>query len=237
MLLLAPALHLAFYLATAPRQLPLASAAPLLSSQQQWRRHGDCRCGACADICIERLGATTQEAEKAEAKLMPSTASSLSHSQGISMCNALQSRLGLSEAELKKVVLGSPPLLGLNVEANVLPSLAALQSRLGLSEAELKKVVLGLPSVLGYSMEANVLPKVAFFQRDLGLTDEEVRERVVSCPAMLGYSLEGRLRPRWELCQSMGLPPSMLFSYKSKTPEAFEEACTRARAREEEREK
>ena len=145
---------------------------------------------------------------------------------------ALQSRLGLSDAELKKVVLRLPAVLGFSVEANVLPSLAALQSRLGLSEAELKKVVLLQPAVLSLSVEANVLPKVAFFQRDLGLTDEEVRERVVSCPAMLSYSLEGRLRPRWELCQSMGLPPSMLFSFHSKTPEAFEEVCTRARARE-----
>ena len=61
---------------------------------------------------------------------------------------ALQERLGLSEAELRKVVLRLPAVLGYSIEGNVLPSLAALQARLGLSEAELRKVVLGRPQVL-----------------------------------------------------------------------------------------
>ena len=73
-------------------------------------------------------------------------------------CEAMQERLGLSEAELRKVVLGVPSVLAYSIEGNVLPSLAALQERLGLSEAELRKVVLRVPSVLAYSIEGNVLP-------------------------------------------------------------------------------
>ena len=124
------------------------------------------------------------------------------------------------------MVLGLPTVLGLSVEANVLPSLAALQERLGLSEAELKKVVLRMSSVLGYSVEANVLPTLEFLQRELGLSDESLHERIVGNPVMLGYSIEKRLRPRVELCRKRGLPAEdMLFRYHSKTPEDFEALC------------
>jgi len=60
--------------------------------------------------------------------------------------SALQSRLELSEAELKKAVLRWPKVLSLSFAANLAPTMAALQSRLELSEAELKKVVLRWPT-------------------------------------------------------------------------------------------
>jgi mTERF domain-containing protein len=43
--------------------------------------------------------------------------------------DALQARLGLSDAELRKVVLGLPQVIGLSYEANLAPSLDALQAR------------------------------------------------------------------------------------------------------------
>ena len=74
---------------------------------------------------------------------------------------ALRSLLGLSEAEVRKLVLTSPPVLGYSIEENVRPTVAALRSLLGLSEAEVRKLVLRLPPVLGYSIEENVRPTVA----------------------------------------------------------------------------
>eukprot|EP01050_Picozoa_sp_SAG11_P020883 SAG11_NODE_3606_length_2343_cov_2.716132_2_plen_186_part_00 len=68
----------------------------------------------------------------------------------------LQVRLGLSEVELKRVVLRLPTVLGLSYEGDIEPTLARLQARLGLSEVELKKVVLRLPTVLGLSYEGNI---------------------------------------------------------------------------------
>jgi mTERF domain-containing protein len=65
----------------------------------------------------------------------------------------LQERLGLSEAELTRVVLGLPRGRGLSYGVYLKPARAKLQERLGLSEAELKRVVLGLPPVLGLSYE------------------------------------------------------------------------------------
>ena len=96
-----------------------------------------------------------------------------------------QPGLGLHDAELKDVVLWSPAVLGVRVEANVLPSLAALQSRLRLSDAELNIVVLRMATVLGYSVETNLFPKIDFLQRELGLSDETLRERVLDKPVMI----------------------------------------------------
>ena len=190
------------------------------------RRSGGCTCGVTADLLVQELGATLEQAEKAEAKLFPPIRANRTEDKVRNTFRALQERLGLSDAELKKVVLGTPPVLGMSIGANVLPSLAALQERLGLSDAELKKVVLRLPPVLGMSVEANVLPTLEFLQRELGLSDESLHERIVGNPVMLGYSLEKRLRPRLELCRKRGLPAEdMLFNHHSKTPEDFEALC------------
>ena len=106
---------------------------------------------------------------------------------------ALQDRLGLSEAELKKIVLRLPAVLGYSIESNVLPSLAALQNRLGLSE--LKKFA-GIAVRAGLSIESNVLPKIDWLQHDLGLSSDELKARLLARPPMLGYSLENRATHR-----------------------------------------
>ena len=102
-------------------------------------RYAEPRCGACADFCIGRLGATQREAAKAESGLLPKVRDQFTESQAQRMCEVLQARLGLTKVELKTLVVRNPPVLGISIEATVLPRLAALQARLGLSEAELKK--------------------------------------------------------------------------------------------------
>ena len=79
------------------------------------RRHGGCACGATAEVLVERLGATSAEAEKAEARLLPNVRADMTAPRANAACRALQSRLGLSEAELKKVVLGLPAVLSYSV--------------------------------------------------------------------------------------------------------------------------
>jgi hypothetical protein len=103
-------------------------------------------------------------------------------------------RLGLSEPELKKVVLALPTVLGLSYEDNIKPSLAKLQERLGLREAELK-VVLALPSVLGFSYEDNLKPKLDHLQSEVGLTLDALRELVLRDSRVLSASLDASLRP------------------------------------------
>ena len=71
----------------------------------------------------------------------------------------LQTRLDLDAAQLKKVVLGIPPLLGLRVD-NMAPKLAYLEREIGLSRAELREHVLRIPAILAYSLDKRYRQRV-----------------------------------------------------------------------------
>merc|ERR1719160_1409487 len=82
---------------------------------------------------------------------------------------SLKEFLQLSPAELKKVVLGRPSLLGYSWQDNMEPTLRSLKEFLQLSPAELKKVVLGRPTLLGLSWQDNMEPTL----RSLANLDKE----------------------------------------------------------------
>ena len=99
-----------------------------------------CR-GAAYDYCVQALGCTAEEATKAEGVLLPNIAESMTRAQADQLCSWLQSSLDLSDAELKKVVMRFPGLLGFSVEDKLEPKLDWLQDRLNLDAAQLKKDV------------------------------------------------------------------------------------------------
>eukprot|EP00966_Prymnesium_polylepis_P047128 1091422-Prymnesium_polylepis.1 len=101
--------------------------------------------------------------------MLPNMASTLDGGQARRKIDRLQRRLGLSDAELRKLVLRHPSVLGCSFEDNIEPKLAALQRRLGASDAELRKLAMRQPAVLGLSFEENIEPKLAALQRRLGL--------------------------------------------------------------------
>ena len=74
---------------------------------------------------------------------------------------ALQSRLGLSEAELKKVVLRLPPVLSYSFEANLLPKIDWLQRETNLSDDELRHKLVSQPAMLSYSLRDRLQPRAA----------------------------------------------------------------------------
>ena len=88
----------------------------------------------------------------------------------------LRSKLQLSEAESRRVLLKNPMLLGQSYEAQLLPMCEATQTRLGLSDEQLRKVVVALPSLLTFSYEANVAPSLDALQHRLKLSDVELRK-------------------------------------------------------------
>jgi len=159
------------------------------------RRCAEPRCGACADFCIGRLGATQKEAAEAESRLLPEIRDQLTESQAQRVCEALQERLGLTKVQLKKIVLRHSPVLGIRVEETVLPRLAALQARLGLSEAEMKKVVLRWPAMLSIGIEDNLLPSLATLQARLELSEAELKRMVIRQPAIVGMSIDDNVLP------------------------------------------
>ena len=117
-------------------------------------------------------------------------------------CSWLQSSLDLSDAELKKVMMRSPQVLGLSVEATLEPKLDWLQDRLDLDAAQLKKMVLRLPAVLSRSVEDNFSPRLDWLQMRLDLDDAGLRMMVLQKPAVLGYSIEDKMVPKLDWLQS-----------------------------------
>ena len=70
-----------------------------------------------------------------------------------------QSRLDLDKAQLKKMVLKFPPLLGLSMEENVDPKLVFFEEELGLSPSEVRAKILSSPSRLGASLTKRYRPR------------------------------------------------------------------------------
>jgi hypothetical protein len=58
---------------------------------------------------------------RVEGKLLPKMATSMTLSRAAGQCKAVQAQLGLSEAQLQKVVVANPSVLGLSVESNLSP--------------------------------------------------------------------------------------------------------------------
>ena len=174
---------------------PAALAAVTL----QPRRHTSLvRHNTVEDYVTSRFGCGAEEAAKFE-KGNSGRASSVD--RATDSCDKLQQRLDLSEAELKKIVLKLPSVLGYSYEANLGPSIAALQERLDLSEAELKKIVLRVPPLLGLSYEANLEPSLAALQERLDLSDAELKKIVLKLPPVLGCSYDKNLEPKLEFLQ------------------------------------
>jgi len=184
-------------------ELGMLPRRPCAPPRAVFRRGGAPRCSAAADLCVE-LGATAEQAAKAEGQLLPSIANALEPDIIQQRCDLLQQQLGLSKAELLKVVLRLPAVLSYSVEVRE-KKLKALQQRLGLSDTELKTVVLRLPAVLGYNVEV-LEKKLKALQQRLGLSEAELRKVVLRLPPVLSYSVEKNVLPKLDwLQQRLGL--------------------------------
>ena len=113
----------------------------------------------------------------------------------------LQARLELDAAQLRKMVLKLPSLLGY-IEDNLAPKLDWLQTRLDLDDAQLRKMVLQIPAVLGCSIEDNLTPTLDWVQTRLDLDDAELRKVVLARPPLLGLSVEDNMAPTLDWLQS-----------------------------------
>ena len=124
------------------------------------RRRGVVRPGVATDYCVQTLGCTLEDAVRAEAKMLPQVANSVRRDKAEVVCAELRAKLGLSDHEMRKLVLRVPTVLTLNMDKNVNPKLDWLQERLDLSRDELKKICLTLPATLAYSVDKNLEPKL-----------------------------------------------------------------------------
>ncbi|CAM9704643.1 unnamed protein product [Phaeothamnion confervicola] len=82
--------------------------------------------------------------------------------------------LGLSQRELKVVVIREPSVLALSLESNVAPKIAAFRREVGATPAELRSAILASPNLLTCSLERRVLPRIATM-REGGVMPRTVR--------------------------------------------------------------
>ena len=115
--------------------------------------------------------------------------------------DGLQTRLELSDAGLKKMVLAFPELLTQSVE-KMESNCDWLQRRLDLDDSGLKKVVLENPSLLAFSVEDNMAPKLNWLQDRLNLDAAQLKKVVLGRPSLLGYSVEDNMAPKLDWLQT-----------------------------------
>ena len=162
------------------------------------------RKGVATDYCVQTLGCTREDAVKAEAKMLPQVANSVRRQKADVVCAELRAKLGLSDNEMRKLVLRVPTVLTLNMDKNVNPKLDWLQERLDLSRDELKKICLTLPATLAYSVDKNLEPKLSYFEHELGMSPREIRSKIISMPA-----------PVWKSTSVSGAPDNSSLSHFS----------------------
>ncbi|KAJ1454881.1 hypothetical protein M885DRAFT_617733 [Pelagophyceae sp. CCMP2097] len=108
----------------------------------------------------------------------------------------LESKLDLSQRDLRKVVLARPQTLGNAIEAHE-AKFAYLRTRLKLNKDQLRKLVVSYPAVLGLAIETNLEPTLQCYQEAMKLDSEkQLALFICSFPSALGRSVEGRLKPR-----------------------------------------
>jgi mTERF domain-containing protein len=100
----------------------------------------------------------------------------------------LKEYLGLTIAELKKLVVSYPAVLGYIHDNLVNEKLEPLKRHLDLTDAELKKIVIGRPPVVGLNHDNLVNEKLEPLKRYLDLTDAELKKIVLSLHSVLAYN-------------------------------------------------
>jgi mTERF domain-containing protein len=113
----------------------------------------------------------------------------------------LKEYLGLTIAELRKIVLSLPNVLGYNHDNLVNEKLEPLQRHLDLTDAELKKIVLLSTNVFSCTHDNLVNEKLEPLKRHLDLTDAELKKIVVSLPAVLSYNHDNLVNEKLKLQQ------------------------------------
>lgn len=109
---------------------------------------------------------------------------------------AIQSIVGLTDAELKRIVSRVPELSGYS-SAVARVCAEELQTRLSLTEIEFKKkIVLRLPQCLGYDFDTDIGPGLSQLQSYLDMSDYELRSLVLKCPQIIGLDFSSDVEPK-----------------------------------------
>eukprot|EP00439_Symbiodinium_sp_Y106_P052804 s814_g7.t1 len=120
----------------------------------------------------------------------------------------LQKEMRLTTGQVAKVIARTPRVLGLSIDANLMPAVEWIKG-LGLSQSQVAKMIAKRPAVLGYSIESNLKPTVEWI-KGLGLSQSQVAKMIATFPGVLGLSIDANLKPTVEWIKGLGLSQSQV---------------------------
>lgn len=107
----------------------------------------------------------------------------------------LQDKLDLSDAEMKKILVGAPNVLSYGGSQDT-SNLTSLEEFLQLSPAELTMVVVRSPKLLGCSWQDNMELMLTSLKEKCQLSPEELKELVLRKPILLGRRWDTNIGPQ-----------------------------------------
>ena len=162
----------------------------LLFSPPPNRRTTTIRCGEPAEFFSSRYGMSATEARTAEKKLLPNVVTSFPRYRAGQTCDALQTRLKLTDVEMRRILLRAPSIT-IYSNITVTAGLDFLQARLNLSDTDMRNIVFKHPSAVGYNAE----PNMAALKHVLKLSDADLAKVVTRFPVSLGLSFDDNVAP------------------------------------------
>jgi len=133
----------------------------------------------------------------------------------------LQSKLELSSAELRKLMMRMPSLMGMGMSAFD-DRVDFFMNEADMSIDDLREAVLRQPSLLQYSVGSTLRPKLHFLLDELGISESSISRIIKSAPAIMGNSLTENLRPKVAFIMKMcGLDPHEVGYIISTSPQTL----------------
>ncbi|GAX16525.1 mTERF domain-containing protein, mitochondrial [Fistulifera solaris] len=126
-----------------------------------------------------------------------------------SVVGYLRYQVGLSGAQVKRLLYQSPQIVSLRNE-HLHQQIESLQLLFDLSDEEATRVMVAMPTLLVLSVSQNLEPKRTYLLEAFGDNRAAVKAAVLRLPTLLGYSLEKRIRPRVEAILDRKLDPSII---------------------------
>ena len=119
------------------------------------------------------------------------------------LVTSVQIRLDLGDADMVRLLVRHPEVLGYSFDANILPTMDTLAESLHLTDKDLGKMLLAAPSVLGLSVEDTLLPRLASLRSILSLSTRVLRALALRLRRVLLLSIESNVLPTLAALRSL----------------------------------
>jgi len=107
--------------------------------------------------------------------------------------------MNIKESSIGRITRAAPAILGLSLEHNLRPTVAAIKERCNLTNDELAALIITVPSILTLSLKKKIEPCFDFLTSELRLTSNELGAFIQSCPRILMHGLETSVSPKIQM--------------------------------------